>query len=216
MATAVVSSFVWFFRFQRAWLGYSMFGRDGVQHVVVGTSLWAIIASVLGIGLFFLLQTTELQVGEIKTAPMWRRYAARFIDLWFFVFVFANTTAIVPLLIEAARTGSFRWYFERDYSTSSDWLLSFLILIGIAAMASYFVLPLANRRQTIGPWLLRIATVDADGLVLNLPLRVAFRWTYAEFSELFSPLFLWKTLREKDALGRTFYDRESGFTVVRY
>jgi uncharacterized RDD family membrane protein YckC len=143
----------------------------------------------LGIGLFFLLLTTELQVGELKTAPMWRRYAACFIDLWFFVFVFANTTAIVPLLIEAERTGSFRWHFERDFSTSSDWMLSFLILIGIAAMASYFVLPFANRRQTIGPWLLRITTVNADGLVLNLPLRVAFRWAYAEISELFSPFF---------------------------
>jgi len=197
-----------------------MFGRNGVQHVVVGTSLWAIIASALGIGLFSLLLTTELQVGEIKTAPMWRRYAAFFIDIWFFVFVFANTTAIVPLLIEAARTGSFRWHFERDFSTSSDWMLSFLIsfliLVGIAAMASYFVLPLANRRQTLGRWLLRIATVNADGLVLNLPLRVAFRWAYAEMSELFSPFFLWKTLREKDEQGRTFHDRESGFTVVRY
>ncbi|MGC2830528.1 MAG: RDD family protein [Candidatus Acidiferrum sp.] len=193
-----------------------MFGRDGAQHVVVGTSLWAFIASVLGIGFFFLLLTTELQVGEVKTASMWRRYAACFIDLWFFVFVFANTTAIVPLLIEAARTGSFRWYFERDYSTSSDWMLSFLILIGIAAMASYFVLPLANRRQTIGPWLLRIATVNADGLVLNLPLRVAFRWAFAEFGELFSPFFLWKTLRKKNAQGRTFHDRESGLTVARY
>jgi uncharacterized RDD family membrane protein YckC len=170
----------------------------------------------LGIGLFFLLLTTELKVGEIKTASMWRRYAACFIDLWFFVFVFANTTAIVPLLIEAARTGSFRWYFERDYSRSSDWMLSFLILIGIAAMASYFVLPLANRRQTIGPWLLRIATVNADGLVLNLPLRVAFRWAFAEFRELFSPFFLWRTLRGKYAQGRTFHDQESGLKVVRY
>ena len=97
-----------------------------------------------------------------------------------------------------------------------SFLISFLILVGIAAMASYFVLPLANRRQTLGRWLLRIATVNADGLVLNLPLRVAFRWAYAEMSELFSPFFLWKTLREKDEQGRTFHDRESGFTVVRY
>jgi hypothetical protein len=74
----------------------------------------------------------------------------------------------------------------------------------------------SDRRQTVGSWVLRIATVSADGSVLTLPLSVAFRRAYMEFTGLVSPFSFWKAAKGRDALGRTFWDREAGFMVVRY
>jgi hypothetical protein len=123
---------------------------------------------------------------------------------------------MIALLLEAERTKSFYWHFERNYWVGSDSAMFVLVLLSIVAMAGYFVLPLANRRQTVGFWILRIATVTSDGTVLYLPLSTAIRLKYLEFRELFSLFNLWKVVKGKDAQGRTFYDRETGFMVVRF
>ena len=114
------------------------------------------------------------------------------------------------------RTKSFQWHFERDYWVGTDFVMLILILASILAIAAYFVLPLANRRLTLGFWILRIATVSPDGSVLALPLSLSFRRAYAEFDELCSPLSLWTAAKGRDSQGRTRQDRETGFIVVRY
>jgi len=215
-AIGVLSTFVWVFWFQQGELGYRAYGKDSVQHVAAGTTPIALVSSVLGIGLLFVLMRQELRVGDFEISPLWRRYAALLIDFWFVVYVFASVTTMIPLLFEAARTNSFQWHFERDYWIPSDWVIVALLLAGIGAIAAYFVLPLANRRQTLGFWILRIATVSSDGSVLSLPLSTAFGRAYTEFRELCSPFSLWRVVKGRDTQGRTPHDRETGFMVVRY
>lgn len=187
-----------------------------MQYVAAYTTPIAPLFSVLGIVLVFVLMRQELQVGDSRIAPLWRRYVAFLIDFWFSLFVFANVTAMAPLLLEAERTGSFQWRFERDYSVPSDWTMAVLILICIATMVAYYVSPLANRRQTVGFWRLRIATVSSGGMVVALPLSTVFRRAYMEFSGLFSPFSVWRVAKGRDPEGRTAYDRETGFMVIRY
>jgi hypothetical protein len=215
-AIGLLATVVWVFWFQKGELGYRIYGKGGVQYVAAGTTPIALLLSVFGIVLVFLLMRPELRVRDFQISPLWRRYAAFLIDFWFCLFVFANVTTMLPLLLEAGRTGSFQWHFERDYSVPADWAIVALLLVGTAAMAAYFVLPLANRRRTVGFWVLRIATVSTGGMVLTLPLSVAFRRAYIEFTELFSPSTVWKVMKGKDAEGQTAHDREAGFMVVRY
>ena len=198
-AIGLLSTLVWVFWSQKGELGYRSFGRGSVQWVAAGTTPVALLSSLLGIVLVFVVMRPELRVGDFQISPLWRRYAAFMIDFWLSLFILANVTTMIPLLLEAERTGSFHWRFERDYSIPSDWTMGVLILICIAAIAAYFVVPSANRRQTVGFWILRIARVSSDGSVLSLPLSVAFRWSFMEFTELFSPFSIWNTAKGRDA-----------------
>jgi len=216
VAIGVVSTVVWETWFQKEPFGYAAYDKNTVQYAAAGTTPLALISCVLGIVFFCVLMRTELRVGDFTVAPLWRRYAAFLIDLWFFLFIFANVTAMIPLLFEAGRTKLFQWHFERDYLVPSDWAMGALILMCFGTMLAYFVLPLANRRQTVGFWILRIATVSSDGSVLSLPLSIAIRRIYMDFTELFSPFSLWRIARGRDARPRTLSDRETGLMVVHY
>jgi hypothetical protein len=211
-----MATVVWVFWCQKGELGYRVWSSGTAQYVAAGTTPVALVLSFLGIALLLALMRREVRIGDFRISPLWRRYTAFLIDFWFSLFIFANVTVLMPLLLEAARTGSFQWRFIRDYWVPTDWAMAALILVAIATIAAYFVLPLANRRPTVGFWILRIATVSSDGKVLSLPLSIAFRWSYMEFTELFSPFSIWKTARGRDAQGRTWHDRETGFMVVRY
>ena len=215
-AIGVMATVVWVFWFQKGQLGYRAYGRDSVQHVAAGTTPIALVTSLVGIGLLFVLMRHELRIGEFQVSPLWRRCAALLIDFWFSVYVFASVTTMIPLLFEAARTHSFQWHFERDYWVPFDWTIVVLILAGIGAITVYFVLPLANRRQTLGFWIMRIATVSSDGSVVSLPLSTAFRRAYLEFTELLSPFSLRRIVRGRDTERGTSYDRDTGLMVVHY
>lgn len=215
-AISVMATAVWVFWFQKGQLGYRAYGRDSVQHVAAGTTPIALVTSLVGIGLLFVLMRHELRIGEFQVSPLWRRYAALLIDFWFSVYVFASVITMIPLLFEAARTHSFQWHFERDYWVPFDWTIVVLTLAGIGAITVYFVLPLANRRQTLGFWIMRIATVSSDGSVVSLPLSTAFRRAYLEFTELLSPFSLPRIVKGRDTERGTSYDRDTGLMVVHY
>jgi uncharacterized RDD family membrane protein YckC len=215
-AIGVMATVAWVFWFQKGQLGYRAYGRDSAQYVTAGTTPIALVTSLVGIGLVFVLMRNELRIGEFQVSPLWRRYAAFLIDFWFSVYVFATVTTMIPLLFEAVRTHSFQWHFERDYWVPFDWAIVVLILAAIGVIALYFVLPLANRRQTLGFWIMRIATVNSDGSVVSLPLSTAFRRVYLEFTELLSPFSLWRVAKGKDGHRGTSYDRDSGLMVVHY
>ncbi len=104
------------------------------------------------------------------------------------------------------RTKSFQWHFERDYWVGTDFVMLILILASILAIAAYFVLPLANRRLTLGFWILRIATVSPDGSVLALPLRrvsTTLRQVLAKFNEFFICWVFRKEISRQDCLATT-------------
>ncbi|HKM66989.1 MAG TPA: RDD family protein [Candidatus Acidoferrum sp.] len=196
-----------------------MYSANGVQHIAAGTTPLALMLFIVGIFCFCALMRKEVRVNEsqvAQVAPLWRRYIALLIDWWFCIFTFATLSATVPLILEARRTGTFLWSFDREYWVYSDWAGETLFFFAIAGIAAYFVLPLANRRQTLGCWVLRIATVNLDGSVVRVPLRIAFQRAYSELSELFSPFSLLRILTGKAPQEGTKHDRYGGFMVVRY
>ena len=209
----VVWSFLWAFWFQRADIGSFTEVRDGVTHVSAGTSPLAILMSVLGLMIYCTLLNTRVRVESFSVAPLWRRAAAFVVDFWFAGFTVCALSGFVDILLEANRTGIFRWHFQRYYLVSTDGASVVFVFVGLAAFVAYFLLPLMRRSQTVGSWIFRLATVNCDGFVVRLPLSIAARRLFASFRGLTSPL---RTLRKRDEQGRTFYDIESGFTVVSF
>jgi len=209
---ALASSFVWFYWFQKNSLGYSSETKNGVTHVVASSSPFVVSLSILGIIFFIFLMTREVHVETSQAASLRRRFVAFLFDCWFLLLTVFGVSSLLHLLLEARRNGAFRWHFEQE-SGSPDGADAVLILVNLTVMFMYFVIPLARRRQTVGQWLFSLATVSADGSVLYLPFSTALWRTFMAFRGLISP---WRFLKETDVQGRTWYDRETGFTVVRF
>jgi len=169
--------------------------------------------SVIALVVYFLVANAQVKQEEFRPAQMWRRTAAFVVDFWIAVFTLGALFGFLDILLEASRTGVFRWHFERDYLVSSDKASFVLVFVGLAFFAGYFLFPLMRRGQTIGCWIFKLVTVNLNGYAVSLPLSTALRRLYAEFRGIVSPL---RTFRTRDEQGRTFYDVESGFTVVSY
>src|SRR5258707_11572992 len=70
VGTALVSSFVWFYWFQKNPVGYSSETKNGVTHVVAGSSPFVLSLSILGIIFFiFLMSRAGLQRSERVLSP---------------------------------------------------------------------------------------------------------------------------------------------------
>jgi len=210
---ALVSLWVWFYWFQKNPVGYFSETKNGVTHVVAGSSPVVVSLSILGALLFIFLMTREVHVETFQPSSLWRRFVAFVFDCWFLLFTVVGISSLLHLLVEAQRTGAFRWRYAQESGVAPDGADTVLILVNLTVMFMYFVIPLARRRQTVGQWLFRLATVSANGSVLYLPFSTALWRTFMAFRGLISPWRFWK---ETDAQGRTWYDRETGFIVVRY
>jgi len=206
-------SFVWAFWVQNENIGGFTQIKDGATRVSAATSPPALLMSVIALVVYFLVANAQVKQEEFRPAQMWRRTAAFVVDFWIAVFTLGALFGFLDILLEASRTGVFRWHFERDYLVSSDKASFVLVFVGLAFFAGYFLFPLMRRGQTIGCWIFKLVTVNLNGYAVSLPLSTALRRLYAEFRGIVSPL---RTFRTRDEQGRTFYDVESGFTVVSY
>jgi hypothetical protein len=211
-AIALVSAFVWSIWFQKDPVGYSSETENGVTHTVAGSSPVAISLSILGIFLFIFLMAREAHVENFQASSLRRRIFAFLFDLWFLMLTVVGISSVLYLLLEAQRSGTFRWRYEQQ-TVGSDGVDVVLVLINLTVMFMYFVIPLSRRRPTVGQWLFRLATVSEGGSYIYLPFSIALWRTFMEFRGLISP---WRFFKETDAQGRTWYDRETGFIVVRY
>jgi hypothetical protein len=212
-ALALVSSFIWLNWFQENVVGFSSETKNGITHVVAGSSPVVFFVSILGIALFIFLMTKEAHIETSHPSSLKRRSAAFIFDCWFLLLTVVGVSSLLHLLLEAQCSGTFRWRYEIENGGAPDGADAAIVLINLIVMLMYFVVPLAHRRQTVGQWLLRLATVDAGENVLYLPFPTALWRTFMAFRGLVSP---WRFLKETDAQGRTWYDRETGFTVVRF
>jgi hypothetical protein len=213
VALALASTFIWDHWFEKGTIGYQAVTRNGTIQVTASSTPSAIFLPVLWISFFCVLMTVRVRIGAFQASSIQRRLAAFLVDLWIVMFSVIGTLSFIPLLLEARRTGTFQWNYARDYYTGSDGIMFALILVGLGLVVLYFVMPLATRRQTIGSLIFGLATVDAGGNVLHLPMSTALWRAYMEFRGLCSPI---RTIKERDSQGRTWYDRETGFMVVRY
>lgn len=213
LLSGIVLSTVWALPGSGGEIGISAESGSSGTHVSASASPLAIVIAISILLVFCVLLNTRARGHEFRIAPIWRRTAAFAIDFWVSLFVFGTLTGWVDLLLEAHRTGAFHWHFQRNYWVASDNLSFALAVVAIAAAVGYFLLPLMRCGQTVGSWIFRIVTVNLDGSIVCLPFSTAIRRMYSAFRGLISPV---KTLRKRDEQGRTFYDIESGFTVVTY
>jgi uncharacterized RDD family membrane protein YckC len=210
---AIASSFVWAFWIHDGQIGSSVEVKEGITNVSAGTCPQAIAFSVVGLVAYGIILGTPVMQQEFRIASMWKRLGAFLVDFWFAVFTLGASFGFVDVLVEARRTGVFHWQFQRDYLVSTDGFSAAAVLVGLVAFAAYFLVPLMRRSQTIGCWIFGLVTVNSSGHVAVLPFRTALSRVYAEFRGLCAPL---KTFRTRDEDGQTFYDRDSGFTVVSF
>jgi len=156
---------------------------------------------------------------EVVGVPSWkRRFAAVVIDFFVATAVMAPFLGLVPLAIEASRTGTLVWAFERHYTVASDWYVVIpLTVIGMLALMLYFALPIVRDRQTIGCFLLRLKVTPGKSVLGGrFALPQALRRVVLAFIGLCSGPFIWLLGRGED--GTTWYDRMTNCRVdlIRY
>jgi len=156
----------------------------------------------------------ELRAERLKFASWTRRLAAFLLDFYIAMFCTAPIVALIPLTIEAIRTGKFAWFFERKYTVPSDWYVGVpLVLFTMAVVAAYFAVPIARRTQTVGCFLLGLKVIPATQEIDSIGLSRGLRRAFLGFIGLCSWPFMWLLGRGKD--GSTWYDRSTGFRVVQ-
>lgn len=141
MLAAVVATFIWAFWINSGPIGYIAETKDGATTVSAWTSPPPIIVSLISLVLYLFLVNRKVQVENGRIASMWCRAAAFAVDFWFALFTLSSLFGFIPVLLEAARTGIFRWQFQRDYAVSSDGIGVALILVYMFALLPTFYCP---------------------------------------------------------------------------
>jgi uncharacterized RDD family membrane protein YckC len=177
----------------------------GSHPVMLG---WAFIA----VTLYIALMRAHWSMAITGVPTLKRRAAAFLIDFWFSLMVFASTGAMIPLSLEAARTGHFSWKFERDYAVGTDWIATAFVLIFMVLMFLYFAFPLTKGRQTVGCFIMQLKVAPLFGNEGRFTFRGAARRTGYELCGLFT-FWIWKGRRDDHE--RTWYDRKTGCRVVQ-
>lgn len=214
LLAGIVYSGVWVFEGPPKQLGISVEVGNNAAHVSGGSSPLALALSALLLMSYVVTLNTRIDQHSFRIAPLWRRTGAWIIDSWVGVFSFGSLGGFVSVASEALRLGVFRWQFQRNYLVATDYWISLALLIaGLAAFVAYFLLPLMLAGQTVGSWIFRVVTVNADSCIVRLPFRIAMNRLLAVLQGAMSPI---KTIRKRDSQGRTQYDIKSGFTVVTY
>ena len=112
--------------------------KGGAATVSAVSSPMALIWAGLGALLFLTLMMGKLSATAVGVPSWSRRVTAFLIDFHFGVATLAGAFAMVDLLVEAARTGHFAWYFERHYSVATDLFAIPLTLLFMAVLFFYF------------------------------------------------------------------------------
>ncbi len=83
VGSALVSSFVWFYWFQKNPVGFISETKNGVTHAVAGSSPVVVSLSILGIFLFIFVMTREVRFETFEAYSLKRRFAAFIFDCWY-------------------------------------------------------------------------------------------------------------------------------------
>jgi hypothetical protein len=192
--------------------GFSVVTKNGETEVYVGTDPISIVWAVMAIALFVVLMKIGGNAAAVGVPTLKRRAAALLIDFWFSGAVLITVAALVPLWLEARRTGHLSWHVERDYTVGTDALATPLVLLVVAIIFLYFAFPLTKGKQTVGCFVLRLRVTPPFGDQGRFTFREALRRTgYALWG-----LLTWKWALEgfRDRQGTTWWDRETDSRVV--
>jgi hypothetical protein len=106
--------------FSTGQVGYSAEWKDGKSFVSAGSDPATLALATVALLIFVLVIRTKAE-GNITGVPtLGRRFVTFLIDFWFGVWIVSSFAAIIPLWIEAARTGHFSWHFQRNYAVGTD------------------------------------------------------------------------------------------------
>ena len=203
-------SFVLIHYYDLGQVGNSMQWKDGKAAISAGSHPAMLLWSAVAVGLFILLMVKEPSEVVDGVPTRKRRIFAFVIDFWFSLLALSAVGALIPLVLEAVRTGHFMWHFQRDYSTDTDGIAAFLSLVFMVLMVFYFALPLTRGRQTVGYFILRLKLTPPFGTEGRFTLKAALIRTYYAFTGGIAVFRNW----DRDGEGRTWYDRKTNTTVV--
>lgn len=191
-------------------IGDSMEWKNGNASISAGSDpialLWAAIA--LALFAFLMLRISGPIAEGVPTSK--RRVLAFLIDFWFSLSLTSSIGALIPLFLEAKRTGHFAWQFRRNYATPTDPLAALASLLFMILMVFYFVFPLTRGRQTVGYFILRLKLTPPFGTEGRFTLKAALIRTYYAFTGGITIFRSW----DRDEQGRTWYDRKTNSSVV--
>jgi RDD family len=203
-------SFVRFKYLEVGQIGDSMEWKNGNISISAGSNPVALLWASVAVALFVVLMVRKSGPVAEGVPTSKRRILAFLIDFWFSLLVTSSIGALIPLMLEAGRTGHFVWHFQRNYATPTDPLAALGALLFMALITLYFVFPLIRGRQTVGYFILRLKLTPPFGTEGRFTLRTALIRTYYAFIGGISIFRNW----DRDVEGRTWYDRESNSTVV--
>lgn len=134
-----------------------------------GTQPWALVFSLVAIGLYFLLMYIPPARLSDPLPVLFRRFVAFWLDFVLAIMAIAPILGIIPMLTEWKRTGVFRWHFERSTHVTGDGYLAFGgVSVGFAALIFYYALPLFWSRPSPGTCIAGYQVVPDSGIKLTL------------------------------------------------
>jgi uncharacterized RDD family membrane protein YckC len=191
-------------------VGESMQWINGNTSISAGSHPAELLWAAAAIALFILLMLRKPSGVKEGVPTVRRRVLAFLIDFWFSLSVTASVGALIPLWLEAMRTGHFAWQFHRSYSVSADGLAALTSVVFMALMVVYFAFPLSRGRQTVGYFIVGLKVAPPFGDEGRFTFKAALVRTFYAFIGLASVLSLkW----DRDGGGRTWYDRKTNCTV---
>jgi uncharacterized RDD family membrane protein YckC len=194
-------------------VGFSQVTANGKSEVSAGSHPIMLFWFGLSVALYVALMIANDATVTLGVASIKRRIVAFLVDFWFSLLGLSAIGALLPLCLEAMRTGHFSWTFERSYTENTDVLLGVpLILVTMGLMFLYFVIPLTKGKQTVGCLVMGINVTPPFGEEGQFTFSQAVKRTWFEFRGLCTLPFTLKGGR--DGGGRTWYDIETNCRVV--
>jgi hypothetical protein len=204
-------SFVIIHFFNVGQIGDSMRWKDGNSIVSAGSHPLMILWTAIAIALFVAVMLRGPSIAVLGIPSRGRRILAFLIDFWFSLLTLSSVGALIPLWLEATRTGHFVWHFQRNYAVNTDGLSAVSSLLFMALIILYFAFPLTRGRQTVGCFIMRLRVTPPFGDEGRFTFRAAVKRTFYAFMGLTSLLTRnW----DPDGQGRTWYDRKTDYRVV--
>ena len=192
-------------------VGSAMHWSDEKTSISAGSHPYVLFWTAAAITLFVLLMVRKPGPVTEGVPSFKRRVLAFVIDFWFGLLALSSVGALIPLSLEAERTGHFEWHFQRNFSVNSDGLSALSTLFIMFLMILYFAFPLTRGRQTVGCFIMRLRVLPPFGDEGCFTLSAALKRSIYSFIGLCSMMARgWG--RDED--GRTWYDRTTGCIVV--
>ena len=192
-------------------IGESMESSNGNVAISAGSHPVMLAWTAIAIGLFVVLMVRKPNAVTAGIPTLKRRVLAFVIDFWFSLLAISSVSGLVPLWLEAVRTGHFMWYFHRNYSVAIDGFSVAFSILFLAPILLYYVFPLTRGRQTVGYFIMRLRVTPPFGNEGRFTLKAALMRTFYAFRGLCS---LFNRRWDRDEQGRTWWDRRSACTVV--